>query len=350
MSAEPPCLPTAPRPAPLRNLLAKSNRLEHPPHDLVCAPTNRRWQIGAEELASEIADELLLPPSSLHCPVRLLRRDYALSDVRLLLTGHGAGALSAYLTALLLLQRHPALSPILRCVTFGMPMMGFGSPTERALLLAGSWEGAGRLPHFHFVVRWDDPIPTSTLSSREARRPIRDAAERTLLAHGGNMVGDEGRGQAGGARQIAEWWPWGTFWFLQDGAGYGGGCDIEAARLGGGDSAEFGVLEACIVGSGRGGVGEHHCGRYVCSVHACLGGGGGWACRPRVDSAVGMCVREGARSYLEVSLRGQNLHYIDEVGTAMGARRAIHYQTSSAGQVGGVNAAVAAMRDSALAT
>jgi hypothetical protein len=157
-------------------------------------------------------------------------------------------------------------------------------------------------------------VPPSTLDSRATRRELKEALEDTLSNHSGKYVGDAGAHHAaGGGRGVAEFWPWGTFWFLQDGGGYGGKCDIETARLGGGDDAEFGVLEACVGGSGQGGVGEHCFGRYICSVHACLGGGGGWACRPRVDSAVGIRVSEGARTWLQLCLRGQNLHYIDHV-------------------------------------
>jgi hypothetical protein len=57
--------------------------------------------------------------------------------------------------AVILLNQHAVLSPILRCVVFGMPLLGFASPSERSMHLASAWEGSNRLAHFHFVLRYE---------------------------------------------------------------------------------------------------------------------------------------------------------------------------------------------------
>lgn len=101
-----------------------------------------------------------------------------------IITGHGAGALVAYSVALQLLQLYPdALRGTLRCLTFGMPLMGFSSPEDRdyalrciaprseSIPLASSSAllPSLPLPVFQHVLRSRDLVPRCTLCSSQLR-------------------------------------------------------------------------------------------------------------------------------------------------------------------------------------
>ena len=77
-------------------------------------PGGRRpkWCMAAEDLAAEIAEELLAPTTSSSLKARPLKRFYQTGKVRCIITGHGVGAMSAYQVGL-------------------RPIVGFGSETWR---------------------------------------------------------------------------------------------------------------------------------------------------------------------------------------------------------------------------
>jgi len=157
------------------------------------------WSQGAKELHREIARDLLTHTCSAVFedglegrgpPARKLRVE---KSKGIILAGHGGGALVAYQTALSLLQHYPdELQKQLKCITFGMPVMGWHSREQRDAMLrmiAPTLSSIPLLrrdlpcPHFLHIVRQEDAVPASSLCSRKVRASV--AAALALAAQRG---------------------------------------------------------------------------------------------------------------------------------------------------------------------
>lgn len=150
------------------------------------------WTQGARQLHREIARDLLTHthtsavfddgPGDKGAPAIKPRIAESPSIV---LTGHGAGALVAYQTTMSLLQHYPeALKERLKCITFGMPVMGWQGREQRDSLLrliAPQLTSTPLLrrdlpcPHFLHIVRQEDVVPATCVCSRKVRRSVAGA-------------------------------------------------------------------------------------------------------------------------------------------------------------------------------
>jgi hypothetical protein len=164
------------------------------------------WECAGESLLAEVSDELLSRAEG----APRLREQFRGGDLpcEIVLTGHGAGALVAAYIARALLTSFPAeLGERLKCVTFGMPLMGFTSPEDRAAALLRFAPARETIPtfaeeypapHAHHVVRAEDLLARLPLCSR----PTRAALTRVLaesLAAGDHLA--SGAGAAPGRRR-----------------------------------------------------------------------------------------------------------------------------------------------------
>ena len=148
------------------------------------------WSLAATQLQREIAADLLTHtvnsvfedegaggPRGAPAIKAALRKSAAI-----ILTGHGAGALVAYETTLSLLRHYPdALKAHVKCITFGMPAMGWQGRQERdsfLRLIAPTLTSVPLLrrdlpcPHFLHIVRQEDVVPSSSLCSRKVRSSV----------------------------------------------------------------------------------------------------------------------------------------------------------------------------------
>jgi len=157
------------------------------------------WSQAANELQREIAEDVLThtcsavfedasPGGGRGAPAikPALRRASSI-----ILAGHSAGALVAYQTTLALLRHYPdELATHVKCVTFGMPVMGWDGREQRDCLLrriAPTLTSIPLLrrdlpcPHFLHILRQEDVVPASSLCARKVRSSV--AAALAIAAH-----------------------------------------------------------------------------------------------------------------------------------------------------------------------
>jgi hypothetical protein len=164
------------------------------------------WSQAARELQREIADELLThtcnavfdegPATAVGCGPPALKPSLQRSS-SIILTGHGAGALVAYDATLSLLRLYPeALKGKVKCITFGMPVMGWDGREQRDSLLrliAPTLNAIPMLrrdlpcPHFLHILRQEDLVPSTALCSRKLRSSV--AAALAVAADRRNALG-----------------------------------------------------------------------------------------------------------------------------------------------------------------
>ena len=164
------------------------------------------WSQAARELYREIAEDLLThtcnavfeegPSTAADRGAPAIKASLQRAK-SIILTGHGAGALVAYEATLSLLRLYPeALKAKLKCITFGMPVMGWDGREQRDCLLrliAPTLHSIPMLrrdlpcPHFLHILRQEDLVPATALCSRKLRSSV--AAALSVAADRRNALG-----------------------------------------------------------------------------------------------------------------------------------------------------------------